>query len=100
MAAEVTRYAVEVPYLGSIILTHHLYGHIPGLRSFARDDRPDATVVFWTFRIMVGLGFLILLLGVVAHGRAGAALSIDRDCFCASPWRWVPPAWSPCWPDG
>ena len=65
MAAEVTRYAVEVPYLGSIILTHHLYGHIPGLKSFAREDRPDATVIFWTFRIMVGLGFLILLLGVV-----------------------------------
>lgn len=64
MAAEVTRYAVEVPYLGSIILTHRLDGRVPGLKSFAPQDRPNSTVLFWTFRIMAGLGFLILLLGV------------------------------------
>jgi cytochrome d ubiquinol oxidase subunit I len=64
MKAETTRYALEVPYLGSLILTHHLYGQIPGLKTFAPEDRPNSTVVFWTFRLMVGLGFLMLFLGV------------------------------------
>jgi cytochrome d ubiquinol oxidase subunit I len=64
MAAETTRHAVEVPHLGSLILTHSWNGRIPGLKDFAPEDRPDSTIVFWTFRIMVGLGFLMVLLGV------------------------------------
>jgi cytochrome d ubiquinol oxidase subunit I len=64
MAAETTRYAIEVPYLGSLILTHSLHGQIPGLKQFAPEDRPDSTVVFWTFRVMVGLALLMLLLGL------------------------------------
>jgi cytochrome bd ubiquinol oxidase subunit I len=64
MAAEMTRYALEIPVLGSLVLTHDWDGHIPGLKEFAPEDRPDSTVVFWTFRIMVGLGMLMLLLGV------------------------------------
>ena len=64
MAAETTRYAVEIPYLGSLILTHDWNGQIPGLKEFAPEDRPNSTIVFWTFRIMVGLGMLMLLLGV------------------------------------
>ena len=64
MAAEKTRYAVEIPYLGSLILTHDWKGHIPGLKEFAPEDRPNATIVFWTFRVMVGLGLLMLLLGI------------------------------------
>jgi cytochrome bd ubiquinol oxidase subunit I len=64
MRAETTRYALEVPALGSLILTHDWKGHIPGLKEFAPEDRPDSTVIFWTFRVMVGLGMLMLLLGV------------------------------------
>jgi cytochrome bd ubiquinol oxidase subunit I len=64
MKAETTRYAIEVPYLGSLILTHHLHGQIPGLKDFAPEDRPNSSIVFWTFRVMVGLGVLMLLLGV------------------------------------
>ena len=69
MAAETTHWAVEIPRLGSLILTHDWNGQIPGLKEFASGDRPNATIVFWTFRIMVGLGMLMLLLGV-----CGAAL--------------------------
>jgi len=64
MAAETTRYAFEIPVLGSLVLTHEWNGKIPGLKEFARDDRPNSTIVFWTFRVMVGLGTLMLLLGV------------------------------------
>ena len=64
MAAETTRYAVEVPHLGSLILTHSWNGQFAGLKDFAPEDRPDSTIVFWTFRIMAGLGFLMALLGL------------------------------------
>jgi cytochrome bd ubiquinol oxidase subunit I len=64
MAAETTRYAVEIPHLGSLILTHEWNGRIPGLKEFAPGDRPNSTIVFWSFRVMVGLGMLMLLLGV------------------------------------
>jgi len=66
MTAETTRYVIEVPVLGSLILTHKWNGTIPGLKEFAPQDRPNSTVVFWTFRIMVGLGMLMLLLGVLS----------------------------------
>jgi cytochrome d ubiquinol oxidase subunit I len=41
-----------------------LHGQVPGLATFAPEDRPDSTVIFWTFRLMVGLGLLMLLLAV------------------------------------
>lgn len=64
MAAETTKYAVELPHLGSLILTHSWAGQFKGLKEFAPEDRPNATIIFWTFRIMVGLGVLMLLLGL------------------------------------
>lgn len=64
MAAETTRYKLEIPRLGSLILTHDWNGQIQGLKEFAPEDRPNSTIVFWSFRLMVGLGFLMLLLGI------------------------------------
>lgn len=66
MAAEVTRYAVEIPRLGSLILTHSWDGEVPGLTEWPPEDRPNATVLFWSFRIMVALGLLMALAGVVS----------------------------------
>lgn len=66
MKAERTRYAIEVPVLGSIILTHSLTRQIPALKSFPPEDRPDSTVVFWSFRAMVALGLLMIAMGVWA----------------------------------
>jgi cytochrome d ubiquinol oxidase subunit I len=65
MQNEVTRYAVEVPHLGSVILTHTWSGEIQGLKDFPAADRPNSTIVFWTFRLMVGMGFLMLALGLL-----------------------------------
>jgi cytochrome bd ubiquinol oxidase subunit I len=64
MSAETTRYALEIPHIGSAILTHSWNGQIAGLKDFAPEDRPDSTIVFWTFRIMAGLGFLMVTLGL------------------------------------
>ena len=64
MAREETRFAVSIPYLGSLLITHSLEGQFPGLKEFPRADRPNATVVFWTFRLMVALGLLMIALGI------------------------------------
>jgi cytochrome d ubiquinol oxidase subunit I len=64
MQAEKTRFALEVPYLGSLILTHSLDKQIPALKSFPPEDRPNSTIVFWSFRIMVALGMLMIATGL------------------------------------
>lgn len=64
MEREETRFALEIPRLGSLILTRSLDGEIPALKDFPREDRPNSAVVFWSFRIMVGLGMLMIVLGV------------------------------------
>jgi cytochrome d ubiquinol oxidase subunit I len=65
MQHEQTHFAVSLPHLGSVILTHSWNGEIRGLKEFAPEDRPNSTVVFWSFRIMVGMGMLMLLLGLL-----------------------------------
>jgi cytochrome d ubiquinol oxidase subunit I len=57
-------HAIEVPRLSSLILKHDLDAPLAGLDTIAPGNRPPVEVVFWTFRVMVGLGFLMLLLGV------------------------------------
>ena len=64
MEAEETKYKVEIPALGSLILTHSLDKQVPALTEFAKEDRPNSAIVFWSFRIMAGLGMLMLLLAV------------------------------------
>ncbi|WP_075182049.1 cytochrome ubiquinol oxidase subunit I [Pantoea sp. 1.19] len=66
MEEERTKYALEIPYLGSLILTHSLDKQVPALKSFPKDDRPNATIIFWSFRIMVAFGVLMVLLGVIS----------------------------------
>jgi cytochrome d ubiquinol oxidase subunit I len=64
MAAERTDYALAIPKLGSLILTHDLDGEVRGLKSWPPQDRPSAPIVFWSFRVMVGIGFLMALFGL------------------------------------
>lgn len=64
MNAEETKYKIEIPYLGSMILTHSLDKQVPALKEFPKEDRPNSLIVFWSFRIMVGLGVLMILVGV------------------------------------
>ncbi|MEQ5224399.1 cytochrome ubiquinol oxidase subunit I [Proteus cibi] len=64
MDAEETKYKIEIPYLGSMILTHSLEKQVPALKEFPKEDRPNSLIVFWSFRLMVGLGMLMILVGV------------------------------------
>lgn len=66
MAEEKTKYAIEIPYLGSLILTHSLDKQIPALKSFAPEDRPNSSIIFWSFRVMAGLGMLMICLGLLS----------------------------------
>jgi cytochrome d ubiquinol oxidase subunit I len=64
--AETTKFAVEIPKLSSLILTHALDGEVKGLKEWPDNERPPAALVFWTFRIMVGLGMLMIATGALA----------------------------------
>ncbi|HIE5290112.1 TPA: cytochrome ubiquinol oxidase subunit I [Proteus mirabilis] len=66
MAEEKTKYAIEIPYLGSLILTHSLDKQIPALKSFAPEDRPNSSIIFWSFRVMAGFGMLMICLGLLS----------------------------------
>ena len=63
-AAGVTRYAIEVPKLGSYVLTHDWNGKVQGLKDWPKSDWPNTALVFWSFRIMVGIGFAMLGIGM------------------------------------
>lgn len=74
--AETTRYALEIPKLSSLILTHELDGEVKGLKAWPREDRPPVASVFWSFRIMVGIGTLMILTGLV-----GLVLFLKKRLF-------------------
>jgi cytochrome bd ubiquinol oxidase subunit I len=77
---EVTRYQITIPKLSALILTHSLDGEVKGLKSFPKDQRPPAQIIFYTFRLMVGIGFAMLAVGVWSSLRRwqGVALYQDR----------------------
>ena len=62
--AERMNYAVAIPKLGSLILTHDWNGKVKGLKDFPPDARPPVGMVFWSFRVMVGIGLAMLGLGL------------------------------------
>ena len=59
-------WAVEIPNVGSLLLKHDPNAPLDGLDTIAKEDWPPVAIVFWSFRIMVGLGLLMILLGAVA----------------------------------
>jgi cytochrome bd ubiquinol oxidase subunit I len=67
--AETNHFAISIPRAASLILTHSIDGLFPGLTSVPPQDRPPVVPVFFAFRIMVGLGLLM-----IAAGWAGLVL--------------------------
>src|SRR5436853_4092013 len=57
-------YAVAVPKAGSLILKHSPNAPLAGLDTVTRQNWPEVFLAFWGFRIMVGMGFLMLALGL------------------------------------
>lgn len=67
--AEKTSYRIEIPHGSALILTHQWNGELKGLKNWPKDERPPMVIVFWSFRIMVGLGFAMLGLGLWSGWR-------------------------------
>jgi cytochrome bd ubiquinol oxidase subunit I len=90
MEAEQTRHAVEIPRLGSILLTHTWDGQFPGLKDFPKEDRANSTIVFWSFRLMVALGLLMIALAgigtwLLRGGRIFGSRSYLRCALAMGP---------------
>ncbi|WFU23669.1 cytochrome ubiquinol oxidase subunit I [Bradyrhizobium sp. CB1717] len=64
--AAAVRYPLAIPKLGSLILHHSFTAPIEGLKTVAREEWPPVGIVFWSFRVMVGLGLLMIALGGLA----------------------------------
>jgi cytochrome d ubiquinol oxidase subunit I len=63
---ETNHFEIKIPYLASIVLTHSPDGVVPGLLEVPADERPPVGIVFWTFRIMVGLGLIFIAISLLA----------------------------------
>jgi len=59
------RFEIAIPRLGSLIITHDIDGRFPGLNDFPSADWPPILPVFFAFRVMVGLGLMMLGIGVL-----------------------------------
>ena len=88
--AAANRAEIAIPHLGSLILTHSWDGVIKGLRDFAPADRPPVAVVFYAFRIMVALGFLMAAIGLL-----GAFLRWRGRLYDTRPLLWLMVAMAP-----
>jgi cytochrome d ubiquinol oxidase subunit I len=91
-AEERNDYEISIPNIASFIITHDLNGLFKGLKDFAPQDRPPVKPVFFAFRVMVGLGMLM-----IAAGLAGAFLWWRGLLFNA---RWYLWPLSLAWPAG
>ena len=83
-------YAVGIPKLGSLILQHKLDGPIEGLDTVPDEEQPPAAIVFWSFRVMVGLGLLMLALGLASlwarwRGRLYESRGLHRFALVMAP---------------
>ncbi|UDL07111.1 cytochrome ubiquinol oxidase subunit I [Marinobacter sp. CA1] len=58
---QTNHFEIGIPNLASLILTHDWHGEIKGLEEVAPEEQPPVAVVFWAFRIMVGIGMLMVL---------------------------------------
>jgi cytochrome bd ubiquinol oxidase subunit I len=89
---ERTKYGLTVPGGASWVLTGSTSGEIPNLKSFAPEDRPPVAWVFWSFRVMVGIGFLMIFIGIAS------ALQYFRGKLYET--RWLQAWWMLMMPSG
>lgn len=90
--AELNRYEIAIPHLASLLITHDINGRFPGLSDFPRNLRPPVAPVFFSFRVMVGIGVVLIAVGLV-----GAWLWWRKRVFDT---RWYLRAVAPLWPLG
>ena len=85
---QTNQYEIAIPKLASLYLTHDLNGEVKGIKAFG-DKHPPVAPVFWAFRIMVGVGMLMLAvswLGVWQMRRAGTTGAVGAVGGMPAPW--------------
>jgi len=87
---EENRWELSLPALGSLVVTGSFDGAIRGLKHWSAAERPPVAVVFWSFRLMVGLGLLMLAIGVTGswllwRGALYRRRGFLRLCVLAAP---------------
>ncbi len=90
MEQERNLFAIEVPYVASLYLTHSWDGEVQGLKAVPRENRPYVPIVFFAFRIMVGIGLILLATAVT-----GAVLRGFRKLYDASWFQFLTMATTP-----
>lgn len=93
-AAERNRFEIGIPAAGSLILGHDVDAVVPGLKDWKPADRPPVAIPFFSFRLMVGIG--LIMLGVTIAGlvlwrrdRLSAARRFQALCMSAAPLGFV-----------
>ncbi len=92
------KFALEIPYAASLILTHELDGEIKGLNEF-EGEHPPVAIVFWSFRVMLAIGGLMVLiswwaLASMRGGRdANRAVLLALSAMTFSGWVAVLAGW-------
>jgi cytochrome d ubiquinol oxidase subunit I len=66
MEAEKNLFSVDIPDGLSLLVTHSFGGRVQGLKDFPKKDRPNVFILFWSFRLMVAIGFILLFVMVWA----------------------------------
>lgn len=82
---ETTKYSLEIPKLASLILTHNLDGEVKGLKAWPKEERPPVAIVFWSFRVMLMIGMLMIATGIMS------AIQYFRGKLFTT--RWLHGAW-------
>ena len=88
--AATVRYAIEIPKASSLILKHDPDAPLDGLDTIPPEDRPPVGIVFWSFRIMVGIGMAMLALGMWSlfarwRGRLYESKGLHRAALVMAP---------------
>ncbi len=76
------RMAITIPYAASLILTHELEGEIQGLNEF-EGKHPPVAIVFWSFRVMLAIGGLMVLVSWWAAANMRRGRDADRNVLRA-----------------
>ena len=82
--AGINRYEIAIPGLASLVTHGSMSALFPGLNDFAPQDRPPVKIPFFAFRLMVGIGFLM-----IGFGWLGAYLWSRGRVLAARRWLWL-----------
>ncbi|WP_018864206.1 cytochrome ubiquinol oxidase subunit I [Thioalkalivibrio sp. ARh3] len=75
-ANETNHFEIGIPKMASLILTHEMDGEVPGLLEVPAEERPPVGIVFWSFRIMIAIGLVMIVFAL-----AGAWLRLRRRMY-------------------